>query len=404
MKSLPHHYEKDSFTLVELLVVIGILAILTAAVVIALNPSELLKQSRDSKRMTDLANLNNAIKLLMTQSPDVSLGSASTVYVSLADSSSTCGSYALPALPSGWKYQCATAANYQKADGTGWIPVNFANGASQLSSLPSDPQNDAAARLYYAYAASNGRWELASAFESGKYAAKEASDGGVDPAGYEAGSNTSLMPFVRGLVAYWPFDEGSGSASENKSGIGTNAVLNNSPAWRAGSECRQGGCLEFTGSAYGMIPYYPELNIASNVTYSQWIKAKAPIPAGRWPLTLGSDPHSRYGFRFGSSSSYVYFEYALPPCTGSFSGMPGKDIGIGSWHMLSMTYDGSTMRTYVDGMPDASRSVLGGLCPNPNGPFYFDAADTGIYLVDEPRIYSRALSDAEIQALYNAAK
>ncbi|MFA7201381.1 MAG: type II secretion system protein, partial [Candidatus Paceibacterota bacterium] len=42
-----------SFTLIELLIVIGILAILTAAVVIVLNPTELLKQGRDSTRMTD---------------------------------------------------------------------------------------------------------------------------------------------------------------------------------------------------------------------------------------------------------------------------------------------------------------------------------------------------------------
>ncbi|MFA7202022.1 MAG: type II secretion system protein, partial [Candidatus Paceibacterota bacterium] len=42
---------KSSFTLIELLIVIGILAILTAAVVLVLNPTELLKQGRDSKRM-----------------------------------------------------------------------------------------------------------------------------------------------------------------------------------------------------------------------------------------------------------------------------------------------------------------------------------------------------------------
>ncbi|MFA7202052.1 MAG: prepilin-type N-terminal cleavage/methylation domain-containing protein, partial [Candidatus Paceibacterota bacterium] len=57
---------QHSFTLIELLVVIGILAILTAAVVIVLNPTELLKQGRDSTRMTDLASLSKTIQLLLT--------------------------------------------------------------------------------------------------------------------------------------------------------------------------------------------------------------------------------------------------------------------------------------------------------------------------------------------------
>lgn len=136
MKPFPSYRGTASFTLVELLVVIGILAILTAAVVIVLNPAELLKQSRDSKRITDMAAVDNALKILLTQTPEVSLGNASTVYVSLGDSSSTCGSYALPTLPSGWQYRCATSANLIKTDGSGWIPVNFANGASQLPALP----------------------------------------------------------------------------------------------------------------------------------------------------------------------------------------------------------------------------------------------------------------------------
>ncbi|MDD4931154.1 MAG: prepilin-type N-terminal cleavage/methylation domain-containing protein, partial [Candidatus Colwellbacteria bacterium] len=43
-----------SFTLVELLIVIAILAVLAAAVVVVLNPAELLAQARDSQRSTDL--------------------------------------------------------------------------------------------------------------------------------------------------------------------------------------------------------------------------------------------------------------------------------------------------------------------------------------------------------------
>ena len=56
------------FTLLELLIVIGILAILATAVTLVLNPIEMLKQSRDGKRLSDLRALNNAITFFITAS------------------------------------------------------------------------------------------------------------------------------------------------------------------------------------------------------------------------------------------------------------------------------------------------------------------------------------------------
>ena len=45
---------RSAFTLIELLVVIAILAILAVVVVLVLNPAELLKQSRDANRLSDM--------------------------------------------------------------------------------------------------------------------------------------------------------------------------------------------------------------------------------------------------------------------------------------------------------------------------------------------------------------
>ncbi|MDE2144889.1 MAG: type II secretion system protein, partial [Patescibacteria group bacterium] len=52
---------RSSFTLIELLIVIAIIGILASALVLVLNPAQLLSQSRDSRRTQDLSNLNNAI-------------------------------------------------------------------------------------------------------------------------------------------------------------------------------------------------------------------------------------------------------------------------------------------------------------------------------------------------------
>ena len=178
------------FTLVELLVVIGILAILTASVVIILNPAELLRQARDSQRFTDLDAVRNAISLYLADqgsSADLTAG-ASYCYIYTGASSTTgCGGR----FSSGTAEQRMTLV----VDGTGWIPVDFAaiSSGSPLSVLPLDPSHGAT--YYYAYKANETEYdfEINAVLESTKYVGdKDANDGGSDPDIYEVGSDLTL--------------------------------------------------------------------------------------------------------------------------------------------------------------------------------------------------------------------
>jgi hypothetical protein len=74
---------------------------------------------------------------------------------------------------------------------------------------------------------------------------------------------------------------------------------------------------------------------------------------------------------------------------------------IGAWSYVALTYDGSTMRLFVNGRQAASRSTTGTIetTKNPlwfggNHPFgeFFDG------LIDEARVYDRALTGVEIRA------
>ncbi len=180
------------FTLVELLVVIGILAILTAAVVIILNPAELLRQARDSQRFTDLDAVRNAISLyLADRGSSASLtGSASNCYVYTGGATSTeCGG----------RFESSQTAvpvsSLSVVGGAGWIPIDFSaiSSGSPLSVLPQDPSHGAT--YYYAYTADNTSYdfELNAVLESTKYVGdKDANDGGDNVNVYEVGSDLTL--------------------------------------------------------------------------------------------------------------------------------------------------------------------------------------------------------------------
>ena len=188
------------FTLIELLVVVGITAILAVVVVMSLNPSQLLSQSRDGRRVAEITSLDRAVALAITQNPDISLGASNLIYLSLPNltGTSNCGDYpTLPALIGSWQYSCAPSSTFRKVDGTGWIPINLTSlPMVPLDSLAIDPVNDAGRGLYYSYIPN---YEFDSKMESSVYAYTgnkdvESRDGGDSLLLFEKGTNLRATP------------------------------------------------------------------------------------------------------------------------------------------------------------------------------------------------------------------
>lgn len=182
---------KKGFTLLELLIVIGILAILAAVVTVVLNPAELLKQARDSQRVSDLASLSSALGMYLADVTSPSLGDSTKCYVNSSTATANCSNR--------HPGKTLTYDVDKTVDGTGWIPVDLTDISSgaPLSILPTDPTNDAT--YFYSYVpsvAASSTWEIDAKFESTKYTTtmdidgKDGGAGGTDI--YETGTQPKL--------------------------------------------------------------------------------------------------------------------------------------------------------------------------------------------------------------------
>lgn len=193
---------KKGFTLIELLVVIAILAVLATAVVLVLNPAQLVKQGRDSTRISDVAAMNSALALYMSDVASIDLGNgttaASTVGTSTCQGRVSVGSPAGFAASSTILVSTSTSVGNGSGANKGWIPVDFGaiSSGSPLPKLPVDPNLSDGSLYAYCYRASGTvSYELNAKMESTKYGTggsadvvSASKDGGNDDSWYEVGN------------------------------------------------------------------------------------------------------------------------------------------------------------------------------------------------------------------------
>ena len=185
---------RSGFTLIELLVVIAVIAVLAVVVILTLNPGQLLAQSRDTNRLSDMSTLNSALNLYnvdQSGSSNYSLGSSSIIYLSTPDpTATTTAGTNCAGLGFTGNYHCPASSTYRNTNGTGWIPVNLSNISAGLpfSSLPVDPLNSSSSNEYYQYQTNGSTYEITANPESQKYQTQSQ----ANTVQFISGSNTAL--------------------------------------------------------------------------------------------------------------------------------------------------------------------------------------------------------------------
>ncbi|HSS20410.1 MAG TPA: LamG-like jellyroll fold domain-containing protein [Pyrinomonadaceae bacterium] len=205
-----------------------------------------------------------------------------------------------------------------------------------------------------------------------------------------------------GLVGYWKLDEGAGSSTSDSSGNANAGTLINGPAWISG---KVGNALQFNGNnSYVQVGSRPSLIVSSALTMSGWVN---PNPGTS-------------GYRAIISKEG---EYELALVNGQVAwvianGYPGWTWfntnyfpQPGTWTHVAVVYDGSSIKTYGNGVLQQTLSGASGNigdADSSQNDFRIGGRQAP-YLeyflggIDEVRVHSRALSGAEIQALVTSA-
>ncbi len=213
------------FTLLELLIVIAIIAILSAILIFVLNPAETLRKGRDSQRISDLKTLHQALAFYITvvQNPDLDTGigpncdgGLSTVCTVTYSGNGDPVSQNMPDNPGGATVSGCSTANTDtvnedsaSVDSSGWLPVDFTriSDGSPIPRLPFDPNfsvadlnNPTESDYLYVYTCRENPlgYEINANLESSQFSNggpddRESTDGGNNNNLFEIGTRLDLL-------------------------------------------------------------------------------------------------------------------------------------------------------------------------------------------------------------------
>lgn len=149
----------------------------------------------------------------------------------------------------------------------------------------------------------------------------------------------------------------------------------------------------FTVSAWINLKEYPigDPSISHSTILAQW----GNINLGNAGYIIAIEPNGKMRFSVSNSGHDDYSTHSE------------TSVPLNTWHHIAGRYNGTTLQTFVDGMSDGNPATFAGFIFNTSVQFSIGAHEAperiGFFngVLDELRIYNRALSDDDIAVLGN---
>lgn len=202
------------------------------------------------------------------------------------------------------------------------------------------------------------------------------------------------------LVAAYGFNEGSGATLNDRSGRGHTGTVAGATWAPAG---RYGGALSFDGvNDWVTVNDTAALDLTTGLTIEAWVNPSA-VSSWRGVVTKerpGGLAYALYGAN-GAARPAAFVDIGGEIELGA-TATPAANV----WTHLAVTFDGAMLRLFVNGTLVSARAQTGAIVTS-TGPLRIGG--NGLWgeffqgRIDELRIYSRALTAAEVQADMAAA-
>jgi hypothetical protein len=211
------------------------------------------------------------------------------------------------------------------------------------------------------------------------------------------------------LRGWWPMNERSGqtvydwSGNRNNGQLGSTAgVDDNDPSWIKGI-FNVGSALRFDGDDFVTIPDSPSLR-PEKLTVSAWVRTEQTPPAFKYIVAKGSDQCFGSSFALYTTENSLLSFYVYQGDNHWVRSPEATDVvWDGRWHHIAGTYDGQTVRLFVDGRQVGNGTTAGGAIdydlPTPDMVVGSYQGSCSMYLigdVDGVSIWDRALPISQI--------
>jgi hypothetical protein len=166
---------------------------------------------------------------------------------------------------------------------------------------------------------------------------------------------------------------------------------------------RKQGALNLDGNSYAEVHDNASLDVTTGVSIEAWVDWVSPS-ASKGILAKWGSSSALYAWLFQARSNSAIRLYIYD---GTNYLVESSTLTEG-WRHLCATYDGVTLRMYIDGQADTTTAHTGSI-PSVQEPVKIGAygaitSTTYEHDIAQPRIYNRALTAEEVQRNYNAGK
>jgi fibronectin type 3 domain-containing protein len=226
-------------------------------------------------------------------------------------------------------------------------------------------------------------------------------DAAANPGAFSntSSATTSAQTVIPGLVAAYSFDEGAGATLVDRAGNTNTGTIEGTAGWT--TQGKNSGALTFDGfSTRVSVPSSASLNVTNGLTVEAWVYPTVTQTSWRAIVQKETDAW----FMHASSDAGTLF----PTVGGTYAGnmavtQASAAIAVNTWSHLALTYDGATLRLYVNGVLASSRAQTGALEAN-NTPMWIGSNTYNESFegrIDDVRVYDHALSASELASDMN---